>query len=101
MPAYIIASVDVKNPEAFEPYKQPTAASIAQYGGRFLVQSSRHEVLEGSWNPNRLVVLEFPSADAAKRWYDSEEYCAPKALRLQHAVSNLLLAEAIQPAPTP
>ncbi len=96
MAAYIIAGVDVKNLEAFEAYKQPTAASVAKYGGRFLVQSSSHEVLEGEWRPGRLVVLEFPSAEAAKRWYESEEYRQPKALRLQHAVSTLILAEAFQ-----
>ena len=93
MPAYIIADVDVKDVEAFEPYKKPTAESIAKYGGRFLVQSSRHEVLEGAWNPTRLVVVEFPSIEAAKRWYESEEYRKPKAIRLQHAVSNMLLAD--------
>jgi uncharacterized protein (DUF1330 family) len=98
MAAYIIADVDVKNPEGFEPYKQPTAASVARYGGRFLVQSSRHEVLEGTWNPSRLVVLEFPTVQAAKRWYESEEYRQPKALRMQTAVSSLILAEGFLPA---
>ncbi len=93
MPAYIIADVDVQNPEAFEAYKQPTAASIARYGGRFLVQSSSHEVLEGTWNPRRLVVLEFPTIEVAKRWYASEKYGEAKALRLKYAVSSLLLAE--------
>ena len=50
-------------------------------------------MLEGAWNPTRLVVVEFPSIEAAKRWYESEEYRKPKAIRLQHAVSNMLLAD--------
>ena len=95
MAAYIIADVDVKDAKAFEPYKQPTIESVARYGGRFIIQSSKHEVLEGSWNPTRFVVLEFPSLEAAKRWYDSEDYREAKALRLRHAVSNLLLVESI------
>ena len=93
MAAYIIADVDVKDAKAFEAYKQPTIASVAQYGGRFIVQSSKHEVLEGNWCPTRLVVLEFPSLEAARRWYDSEEYRGAKAIRLQHAVSNMLLVQ--------
>ena len=93
MAAYIIADVDVKDAQAFEPYKQPTAASVAQYGGRFIVQSNTHEVLEGEWHPRRLVVLEFPNMETARRWYDSEEYRNAKAIRLRHAVSNLLLVE--------
>ncbi len=95
MPAYIIADVDVKDAKAFEPYKQPTAASVAQYGGRFIVRSSEYEVLEGSWRPTRLVVIEFPSVEAAKRWYDSPEYRKVLPIRLQHAVSKMLLVNGV------
>jgi uncharacterized protein (DUF1330 family) len=95
MAAYIIADVDVKDAKAFEPYKQPTEASVTQYGGRFIVRSSDHRVLEGTWNPKRLVVIEFPSAEAARRWYDSPEYRKVLPIRLQHAVSNMLLAEGV------
>ncbi len=93
MAAYIIADVDVKDVKAFEPYKQPTADSVAQYGGKFIVQSSNHQVLEGKWNPMRLVVIEFPSLEAARRWYGSPEYRTVLPIRLQHAVSNMLLVE--------
>jgi uncharacterized protein (DUF1330 family) len=91
MAAYIIVDVDVKDAKAFEPYKQPTGASVAQYGGRFIVRSSEYEVLEGDWRPTRLVVIEFPSLDAAKRWYESPEYRKVLPIRLQHAVSKMLL----------
>jgi uncharacterized protein (DUF1330 family) len=95
MPAYIIVDVDVKDAKAFEPYKQPTAASVAQYGGRFIVRSSEYEVLEGDWRPTRLVVIEFPSVEAAKRWYDSPEYRKVLPIRLQHAVSKMLLVNGV------
>ncbi len=95
MPAYIIVDVDVKDAKAFEPYKQPTAASVAQYGGRFIVRSSEYEVLEGDWRPTRLVVIEFPSVEAAKRWYDSPEYGKVLPIRLQHAVSKMLLVNGV------
>jgi uncharacterized protein (DUF1330 family) len=91
MAAYIIVDLEVKDAQAFEPYKQPTAASIAQYGGRFIVRSSDYEVLEGNWRPKRVVVLEFPSVETAKRWYDSPEYRKVLPIRLQHAVSKMIL----------
>jgi len=93
MAAYFIVNVDVRNAAGFEPYKQAAPATIAQYGGRYLVRGGKHETLEGTWHPTRLVVLEFPSMEAAKRWYASEEYRKIKPLRLQHAVGDLVLVE--------
>jgi uncharacterized protein (DUF1330 family) len=95
MAAYFIVDVDVKNPQAYEVYKQAASASIAQYGGRYLVRGGAHEVLEGAWHPTRLVVLEFPSGEAAKRWYASGEYGAVKPIRQQHAVSHLVFVEGV------
>ncbi len=95
MAAYFIVDVDVRNPQAYEGYKQAAATSIAQYGGRYLVRGGTHEVLEGDWHPTRLVVLEFPTVEAAKRWYASDEYNKVKPLRLQHAVSDFVLVAGV------
>jgi len=95
MAAYCIVDVDVKNAEAYASYKHSAAASIAQYGGRYLVRGGPHEVLEGEWHPTRLVVLEFPSVDAAKRWYTSPEYADVKPIRLEHAVSDMVLVDGV------
>jgi uncharacterized protein (DUF1330 family) len=95
MAAYLIVNVDVKDPAGYEGYKQAAPATIAQFGGRYLVRGGTHETLEGSWHPTRLVVLEFPSLEAAKRWYESEEYQKIKPLRLQSAVGDLVLVEGI------
>jgi uncharacterized protein (DUF1330 family) len=95
MAAYFIVDVDVKNPQAYETYKHAAPASIAQYGGRYLVQGGTHEVMEGDWHPTRLVVLEFPSVAAAKRWYESEEYQKIKPLRLQHARGDMILVDGV------
>ena len=95
MAACFIVDVDVKNPQAYEAYKHAAAASIAQYGGRYLVRGGPHEVLEGGWRPTRLVALEFPTVAAAKRWYASAEYNQAKPLRLQHAVGHLVLVEGV------
>ena len=95
MAAYIIADVMVLDPKAYESYTQSAAASIAQYGGRYLVRGENHEVLEGYRHPTRLVVLEFPSVESAKRWYTSAEYSKVKPIRLTHAVSDLVLVEGV------
>ncbi len=68
-------------------------ATIAKHGGRYLVRGGRVERLEGTWNPTRLVVLEFPSMEQARRWYDSEDYRGPKALRMKCTLTDAVFVE--------
>jgi uncharacterized protein (DUF1330 family) len=70
-------------------------ATLAKYGGRFLVRGGAHRAVEGDWKPNRLVVLEFPSMEQAQRWYDSEEYREPKAMRLRAGRTDLVMVEGV------
>jgi uncharacterized protein (DUF1330 family) len=93
MPAYIIASVTVKDPALFEEYRKQVPATIAKHGGRYVVRGGATQRLEGEWNPSRLVVLEFPSMEQARRWYDSHDYEGPKALRMKCAATDLVLVE--------
>ncbi len=81
MPAYVIAETDVTDPERYERYKEASPGAIAAGGGRFLVRGGELVILEGDWQPSRLVVLEFEDLAAAKRWYESEIYQAAKKLR--------------------
>lgn len=93
MPAYVIVDVTVTDPAAMEEYRKHAPATVAKYGGRFIVRGGAHQTVEGDWKPNRLVVLEFPSMEQAKRWYDSEEYREPKAMRLRAGRANLVMVE--------
>jgi uncharacterized protein (DUF1330 family) len=68
-------------------------ATVEKYGGKFLIRGGKFEKLEGDWHPTRVVLLEFPSLEQAKRWYNSEEYREPKALRFKTAKTNLILVE--------
>ena len=95
MPAYIIADVTVTDPATMEEYRKRVPATLAPYGGRFIVRGGAHQTVEGDWKPNRLVVLEFPSLEQAKRWYDSEEYREPKAMRLRAGRTNLVMVEGV------
>jgi len=93
MAAYIIADVEITDPVQYAAYIRIVPPTIARYGGRFLVRGGRTEVLEGSWSPRRVVVLEFPSFEHARQWWASEEYSAPKALRQGASIGNLILVE--------
>ena len=81
MPAYVIVETDIHDPQQYEQYKAASPAAVAAGGGRFVVRGGEVAVLEGDWEPTRLVVLEFEDLEAVKRWYASKEYEAAKKLR--------------------
>jgi uncharacterized protein (DUF1330 family) len=95
MKGYVIANVSVRDAAAYEGYRSRTAAIIAQYGGRFLVRGGAVEVREGEPGIDRLVILEFPSMEAARIFYDSPEYQAILPIRLEYASSTLVIAEGV------
>ena len=82
MPAYLVVHVDVQDPVRYESYKAMAPASIRQYGSRYLTRGGAMEVLEGDWEPKRLVLLEFTSAEQARAFWHSSEYAESKALRI-------------------
>jgi uncharacterized protein (DUF1330 family) len=99
-PAFVICDIEVTDPDAYEAYKRMAAATVAAHGGRYVVRGGPCEVLEGGWEPHRVVVLEFPDADAARTWYQSPEYQRAKDVRDRAARSALVLVEATSTAST-
>ena len=93
MPAYVIVEVEINNPEEYEDYKKLTPASIAAYDGKFIVRGGKTETLEGDWEPQRIVVLEFPTIERAKEWWHSSEYAPAKAIRQRTASTRMILVE--------
>jgi uncharacterized protein (DUF1330 family) len=93
MPAYFIAEIEVSNPAGYEPYRALAGASIAQYGGKFLVRGGPAELVEGSPEPKRVVVIEFADAAAFKRWYNSPEYQTALPIRLANSTGRAILVE--------
>ena len=91
MPAYVIADVEVTNPAGYEPYRPLAGASIARFGGRFAVRGGAAELLEGGPPPNRVVVIEFPDLDTARRWYYSDEYQAALKIRQANSTGRVIL----------
>jgi uncharacterized protein (DUF1330 family) len=95
MPAYVIVETDIHDPEQYERYKAASPAAVAGGGGRFVVRGGELAVLEGEWQPKRLVVLEFEDLEAAKRFYESEEYQEVKKLRDGAASLNMVAVEGV------
>ena len=95
MKGYVVANVRVENPSAYEAYRSRTAEVIEQYGGRFLVRGGAVEVIEGDPGISRLVILEFPSVEAAHVFYNSPEYQAILPDRLNNARSTLFVVNGV------
>jgi uncharacterized protein (DUF1330 family) len=81
MSAYILVDVDVHDAARYQQYGALAPGAIARYGGRYLARGGEMVTLEGDWKPKRVVVLEFPTLDAAKTFYDSPEYRAARDQR--------------------
>lgn len=93
MSAYVVVSVDVHDPVKYDAYRRMVPATIEQYGGRFLVRGAELHEMEGQWPRPRLVIVEFPDVDTAKRWWASPEYAPAKALRQAHSTADLVIVE--------
>jgi uncharacterized protein (DUF1330 family) len=95
MPAYVIGEVEIADLQAYQEYAKRVPETIAKHGGRYLVRGGAVESKEGGWNPKRVVVLEFPTMDQARKWYHSPEYGPVLAIRLKCAEAKLILVEGV------
>ena len=93
--AYIIANVEVTNPTQYEEYKKWSTAAMQAHGAEVCVRGGAVEVLEGDWQPQRIVVLKFPSVEAAKRFDASPEYGKARAARQGAAIMRMVLVEGV------
>ena len=96
MPAYLIADEIITDLEAFEDYKRQVMPTIEAHGGRFLSRGANVELVEAGkdWVPGRMVIIEFPSVDAIRTWYNSDEYAPIRAIRQRSAQSTLVALDA-------
>jgi uncharacterized protein (DUF1330 family) len=98
MPAYLVGQVTVHDLAEYNKYLAGFVEAFAPFEGRVLVAADQVEVIEGAWPKTRTVVLEFPSMDHAKRWYNSPAYQAVAQHRFKAATSNIILAEGVSVA---
>jgi uncharacterized protein (DUF1330 family) len=95
MAAYVVVQVDIKDPVRYEAYKKMVPPSFEKYGGRFVVRGGKTQTLEGTWAPQRFVIVEFPSIEQANAWWASPEYAEAKALRQATASTQMIVAEGV------
>jgi len=92
LPGYVVAEVEVTNPEVFKEYGEKTPATIAKYGGHYMIRGGKSDSIEGD-APKRFVVIQFDSMEKAKAWEDSPEYSAIKPIRHSSAKSRVFIIE--------
>ena len=95
MSAYVIAEVEVTDPEKFEEYRKLVPATLEAFGGRYIVRGGAIGSLEGGWQPKRMVVIEFDDVERAKAWHDSELYAPARALREASTNTRMIVVDGV------
>jgi uncharacterized protein (DUF1330 family) len=95
MAAYFIVDVQINDPQLYAEYRQRVMPTLEKYGGRFLVRGGAVTTIEGTWNPERFVILEFEDNDQFKRWYHSPEYTEARAIRFKSSIANAILVQGV------
>ena len=93
MAAYMIVDNEVTDPESFREYQKRVGSTLESYGGHSLFEGERMRILEGDWHLHRLIILEFPSVEQARRWYQSGAYAPVKDIRLKTALTQVILVQ--------
>lgn len=95
MTAYMLVDLDVHDPEGFEKYRTEVGTLIARHGGEYIVRGGAFEVIEGDWQPNRLVMFRFPDRRAIRDSFDDPDYDELKALRHRVADSTIIAVDGV------
>jgi uncharacterized protein (DUF1330 family) len=95
MPAYLVAQVRIRDPEVYKLYVARSPAIISKHGGRILARGGATEILEGDSLERRVVIVEFPSMDAARMFYYSREYQQAKQMRTPIADAQFVIVEGV------
>lgn len=95
-PGYVIVDVDIHDTEAYETYKQRVVPLVEKYGGEYLARGGQLDIItEQRWSPIRMVLLKFPTMDAAKTFMDSEEYAPVRKMREDNSTGTVVLLEGL------
>lgn len=96
MAAYFIVDIkEITDPQLYTEYRQGVSATLEQYGGKFLARGGAYETIEGDWQSQRLVIIEFADVEKFKRWYNSPEYTELLKLRLKASISQAVVLQGV------
>lgn len=96
MAAYLIAQVDVQDVDIYKRYAARTPEIVAKHGGRILARGGATETLEGHAGERRVIVIEFPTMKAARRFYDSPEYQEARRIRTPISEAQILVVQGVE-----
>jgi uncharacterized protein (DUF1330 family) len=92
---YAIVCVNIHDEDRYADYRAGTQASLEPYEGRFIVRGGATDCVEGSWDAQRTVVIEFPSLDQARAWYHGDAYQQLAAIRREASTADFVLVEGV------
>lgn len=95
MAGYVIVNDEIEDSAAFAKFRQKVGETVKAHGGKYLVRGGATEVIDGDWVPDRLIVIEFDSADHARAWLNSDDFQAIKHLRVSSASASVVIAEGV------
>ncbi len=94
MSAFLVVDTSIKNPDAYEEYKQRAKPIAEKFGGVYRVRGGDLDLRESDlWSPTRIVIIEFPDMQSARAFVDSDEYAPVKPIRQEHADCTLFIVE--------
>ncbi|MCK6460656.1 MAG: DUF1330 domain-containing protein [Planctomycetes bacterium] len=93
MAAYVIVDIDVADPHRYEDYKKLAGPTVTAHGGKHVARGGKVTTLEGDWRPGRIVVLEFPTAEKARAWWDAADYRKARSIRHECAKTRMIVVE--------
>ena len=93
MPAYYIGEHLISNVALFDDYLAKVVPMVERFGGRYLTKAGSHEILEGDWRPNRVVIIEFPAREEAEAFLGDPEIQDLFKVRHATTTSKLVLAD--------
>jgi uncharacterized protein (DUF1330 family) len=95
MAAYFLVDVTVNDPQLYAEYRKLVMPTLEKYGGRFLARGGTVETIEGNWNPERFVILEFENTEQFQRWYNSPEYTEARTIRFKASTASAILVQGV------
>jgi len=95
MPAYLISTIEITDPAAYDEYRKMVGPVLQKYGGKFIARGGKIDYLEGDWQPKRVVIVEFETMEKARAFSDSAEYAPAKAARHRSSNSSVLVVEGV------
>ncbi|WP_263357556.1 DUF1330 domain-containing protein [Acidicapsa ligni] len=96
MPGYFVINLKVTNRQKIEEYSDEVAVLVEQYGGHYLVRGGAYDILEGEWDADRVVVVEFPNVEAVKSFHASGQYARLHQICTEGAKSNAIAVAGVE-----